>query len=160
MKKNMLIIRLGTPLPLQKEVKLMNEKIVHPEDMEAGLAFGWDLCGMGIVSLVRTHLGAAEITRLYQELAESTGDFLPVVVQDLDEGGCGLDSVKGFSQMVSDYRALLPESVPQQQQYQQPSGQTIEMSLDELLDLANRKGGVSQLSADELQLLEKLSKNL
>jgi hypothetical protein len=34
------------------------------------------------------------------------------------------------------------------------------MSLDELLDLANRKGGVSKLSADELQLLEKLSKNL
>ena len=158
MKKNMLIIRLGTPLPLKKEVKLMNEKIVHPEDMEAGLAFGWDLCGMGIVSLVRTHLGAAEITRLYQELAESTGDFLPVVVQDLDEGGCGLDSVKGFSQMVSDYRALLTESVPQQQQ--QPSGQAIEMSLDELLDLANRKGGISQLSADERQLLEKLSKNL
>ena len=158
MKKNMLIIRLGSPLPLQKEVKLMNEKIVHPEDMEAGLAFGWDLCGMGIVSLVRTHLGAAEITRLYQELAESTGDFLPVVVQDLDDGGCGLDSVKGFSQMVSDYRALLTESVQQQQQ--QPSGQAIEMSLDELLDLANRKGGISQLSADERQLLEKLSKNL
>ena len=158
MKKNMLIIRLGAPLPLQKEVKLMNEKIVHPEDMEAGLAFGWDLCGLGIVSLVRTHLGAAEITRLYQELAESTGDFLPVVVQDLDDGGCGLDSVKGFSQMVSDYRALLTESVQQQQQ--QPSGQAIEMSLDELLDLANRKGGISQLSADERQLLEKLSKNL
>ena len=72
----------------------MNEKIVHPEDMEAGLAFGWDLCGMGIVSLVRTHLGAAEITRLYQELAESTGDFLPVVVQDLDEGGCGLNRIR------------------------------------------------------------------
>ena len=158
MKKNMLIIRLGTPLPLQKEVKLMNEKIVHPEDMAAGLAFGWDLCGLGIVSLVRTHLGAAEITRLYQELAKSTGDFLPVVVQDLDDGGCGLDSVKGFSQMVSDYRALLTGSVPQQ--HQQPSGQAIEMSLDELLDLANRKGGISQLSADERQLLEKLSKNL
>jgi hypothetical protein len=158
MKKNMLIIRLGTPLPLPKEVKLMNEKIVHPEDMEAGLAFGWDLCGMGIVSLVRTHLGAAEITRLYQELADSTGDFLPVVVQDLDEGGCGLSSVKGFNQMVSDYRALLQEPVPQQQQ--QSNCHQVEMNLDELLDLANRKGGVSKLSADELQLLEKLSKNL
>jgi hypothetical protein len=155
MKKNMLIIRLGSPLPLPKEVKLMNEKIVHPEDMEAGLAFGWDLCGMGIVSLVRTHLGAAEITRLYQELADSTGDFLPVVVQDLDDGGCGLSSVKGFNQMVSDYRALLQEPVPVE-----PSTQKVEMSLDELLDLANRKGGVSKLSADELQLLEKLSKNL
>jgi hypothetical protein len=155
MKKNMLIIRLGSPLPLPKEVKLMNEKIVHPEDMEAGLAFGWDLCGMGIVSLVRTHLGAAEITRLYQELADSTGDFLPVVVQDLDDGGCGLGSVKGFNQMVSDYRALLQEPVPVE-----PSTQKVEMSLDELLDLASSKGGVSKLSADELQLLEKLSKNL
>ena len=38
------------------------------------------------------------------------------------------------------------------------AGTTIEMTLDELLDLVNTKGGVDRLSADERALLEKLSR--
>jgi hypothetical protein len=158
MKKNMLIIRFGTPMPLPKEVKLMNEQIVHPDDMAAGLAFGSNLNGMGIVSIVRTHLGTAEITRLYQELATSTGDRLPVIVQDLDEGSYNLSDFQEFDPMVQAYRDTLKET--EHPQSAEPSTQKVEMSLDDLLDLANRKGGVANLSADELQLLDKLSKNL
>jgi hypothetical protein len=39
------------------------------------------------------------------------------------------------------------------------SKQTIQLSLDDLLDLVNRKGGVDALSTEERELLEKLSKN-
>ena len=64
-------------------------------------------------------------------------------------------TIDPLDQMVADYRKLLEGTSAQPQPTEQHN-----MSLDDLLDLANRKGGVSQLSADEMQLLEKLSKNL
>jgi hypothetical protein len=153
MKKNMLVIRFGTPVPLPKEVKLVNDKIVAPEDI--ALAVGSSFHGMGVASIFRTSLTAKEIALLFEDLAKSTGDILPVIVQDLDDEGFSLPAVSGFDQMVADYRKLLEGTSAQPQPTVQHN-----MSLDDLLDLANRKGGVSKLSADEMQLLEKLSKNL
>lgn len=153
MKKNLVMIRFGSPTPLPKEVKLVAEKVIAPEDSE--LAMGMPFHDMGTISIFHTALTAKELTRLMEQLAIDTGDVLPCVVLDLDsreECGMHLADVNGFSAMVSAFVEKLRAN--------QPAPAQVGMSLDELLDLANRKGGINRLNADELQLLKKLSENL
>lgn len=150
MKRNLVVIRFGTAHPLPKEVKFVLDRVVAPED--AALAMARPFYSCGVVSIFRTSLTAKELAAAFAELAESTSDRLPVIVMELDDPGVGLHiDTPEFSDLVKEYRALLktPET---------PTVK-IEMNLDQLLDLANRRGGVDKLTADERQLLEKLAKD-
>ena len=152
MKKNLVIIRFGTNLPLPKEVKLIIGELVSPEDQE--LALGQPLFEYGVVSIIRTRFSPEEVARRFEDIAAETGDHLPVVVLDLDSDGVALrlgDS-PGFREMVRTFQEKWNEQLDS-------SKQTIQLSLDDLLDLVNRKGGVDALSTEERELLEKLSKN-
>jgi hypothetical protein len=78
---------------------------------------------------------------------------LPVVVFELDDPRVGINlvDVPNWNETVETYRNRAGvEQVA-------PAVITATLSLDELLDLVNRKGGVAKLSPDELARLKELS---
>lgn len=154
MKKNLVIIRFGSLHPLPKEVKMLVESVLGPE--EAVVSLCMPFMDMGLISIIRSECSAKEIARLYDELAAETGDTLPVVVMDLDSdaAGIGLGEVPKFRELVRAFQEKLAEQGGDQPTFK------VTMTLDDLLDLANRKGGVEKLSQEERELLEKLSKDL
>ena len=158
MKRNLVVIRFGRTQVLPKEVEMVAQSIVSQED--ADLAIGAPFHDMGLVSIFRTSCTPAEVARLYEQLAAETGDVLPVIVMDLDSSGVGvhLSDVPNFTRLVRDFQEKLAQAGGDAE----PSTETVQvnMSLDDLLDLANRKGGVDQLNTEERALLEKLSKDL
>lgn len=157
MKRNLVAIRFGVTHPLPKEVKMVAQRVVDQEDAE--LATGAPFHDIGVVSIFRTHLTPKELSTLFAELAAETGDVLPVIVFDLDSDATGVHfgEVPGFREAVRAFQQKLSEKGGDIDP--EPKVQVL-MSLDDLLDLANRKGGIDQLTTDEKRLLEKLSKDL
>lgn len=151
MKKLIAILRFGSSHPLGKEIPLF-EKLLEGS-LEHGCAVGME--GVGLLSILHTRFSPKEITQEFAELAERTNDRLPVLVFSLDDPSVGVDlrAFDGIQRAIEELRARVGES-----DTAEPAGTTIEMTLDELLDLVNTRGGVDRLSADERALLEKLSR--
>lgn len=156
MKRNLVIIRFGATTPLKHETLLVTQTLVEPEDSDLAIACSFH--DMGLVSIVHTKFTPKEVAFLFEKIAAETGDVLPVVVFDLDSEGAGahLGDISNFRKLLDNFQQMLLE-----RQDAQPAGPTrITMTLDDLLDLANRRGGVDQLNEEERTLLEKLSKDL
>lgn len=152
MKKNLVIIRFGISEPLRNEIDLILREICAPEDQD--LAMGRPFFDMGVVSVVRTRLSPAEVAMKFEEFAAANNDLLPVVVIDLDSNGASINiGDEGFRKMLQEFQAGLAKRGETDQ-----TKKLVEMSLDELLDLVNHRGGIDQLSTEELERLEKLSK--
>ena len=151
MKKLIVILRFGVSHPLGKEIPLF-EKLLEANP-EHGCAVGIE--GVGLLSILHTRFSPKEIAQEFAELAERTSDQLPVLVFSLDDPSVGVDlrAFVGIQAAIEELRARVGEVGAAD-----AAGTTIEMTLDELLDLVNTKGGVDRLSADERALLEKLSR--
>lgn len=154
MKKLIVILRFGASHPLGKEIPLF-EKLLEANP-EHGCAVGIE--GVGLFSIIHTRFSPKEIAQEFAELAERTNDLLPVLVFSLDDPSVGVDlrALVGIQAAIKELRARIGEVGAADAA--DTAGTTIEMTLDELLDLVNTKGGVDRLSADERALLEKLSR--
>jgi hypothetical protein len=136
---------------LPKEIKFICEELIAEEDREK--AVGLPFHDMGIASIICTEMDPVTIARKFKELADQHEDVLPVVVFELDDPRVGINlvDVPNWNETVETYRNRAGvEQVA-------PAVITATLSLDELLDLVNRKGGVAKLSPDELARLKELS---
>lgn len=151
MKRNIVIVRFGAPAPLPKEIKFICENLVAEEDREK--AVGLPFHDMGTVSLIHTEMDPVTIARSFKELADSTGDVLPVIVFDLSDPqvGISLGDVPNWNELLENFAARVGVASVT------PATITCTLSLDDLLDLVNRKGGIDNLSPDELARLKELS---
>jgi hypothetical protein len=151
MKRNIVVIRFGAPTPFPKEIKFMCDELVAEEDREK--AVGLPFHDMGIASIICTEMDPVTIARKFKELADLHEDVLPVIVFELGDPRVGINlvDVPGWNETVDAYRNRAGvEQVA-------PAVIAATLSLDELLDLVNRKGGVAKLSPDELARLKELS---
>ena len=143
MKKKVIIFRFGSAMPTQKEYSIINE-ITDGTRRAVG-------CGtpFGVISIVETSMSPSAITELFDRVAKETGDSLPTIV--FEAGG-----PVGFN-FDPDFFANFKDS---NDEFDREFGQeslTCTLSLDELLDLVNKKG-LTELTKEELQRLKELSK--
>jgi hypothetical protein len=110
----------------------------------------------GFFCLVLTDKTPAQISKAYQVVSEGTGDCLPAIVWEFD----GEEAAFNFQELdlgqvaeaVAEFNkecaAFLETSTPVVQH---------NLTLDDLLDIANERGGVENLTKEELKLLQELS---
>jgi hypothetical protein len=145
MKKLIVAIRFGTPAPLPKELPLIRKIL----DGKMGMGAGMSLADMGVVSIFHTSWTPKEIEEGFKTLAEETGDVLPIIAFELGETKVGFDlQIPAFQELVSKMQELVAK---------QPT--VNHMTLDQLLDLVQARGGVANLMPEELARLQELSKN-
>lgn len=114
--------------------------------------------GFGFVSFIYSEAGPLEIKQAYQKAEEATDDTLPIIVVGLDTDDALIYLPESE---LPNYHKCLAEFLLEVAKVETPT-QTrttfqIPMTLDDLLDLANERGGVDKLSPEELTLLQKLS---
>jgi hypothetical protein len=145
MKKLIVAIRLGMPNPLPKEMPLIRKIL----DGEMGMGAGMPLGEIGVILIFHTHWTPKEIEVGFKELAEETGDILPIIAFELGTEQVGFDlQMPAFQQMLAKLQQRIA-AVP-----------TVNyLTLDQLLDLVKERGGVANLSTKELSRLQELSKN-
>lgn len=143
MKKLIVAIRLGAPMPLPKEMPLIRKILDGEMDMGAGMP----LANMGVVSIFHTSWTPKEIEAGFRELGEETDDVLPIIAFELGEQRVGFDlQMPAFQKMEQEIRERVANA---------PTVNNL--TLDELLDLVKAKG-VANLSAEEFARLQELSK--
>ena len=112
--------------------------------------------GVGFVSFIYSDAGPSDIAKAYRKVEESMDDVLPIIVIDLEsDANCTLFPEKEMANYFKCLREFEEAIAPLE-----TKGRTtfkIEMTLDELLDLANERGGVDKLTPDEMTLLQRLS---
>lgn len=140
--KKLAIIRYGTDTPLQKEKPIITK--IAGEHIDCAMFAS--IQGIGIISFVYTQFSAEQIVAEFKTVAEETDDTLPVMVFDLDSAAFDLSWVENFEIILSRFN----------QEVGAIRG-SIKMGLDELLDRANKLGGVNRLTQEEFELLKKLS---
>lgn len=139
--KKIFIFRFGSTRPLPKEFP-----IIKAIAADSNLARGCDT-PFGTLSIVLTGFSPEEILNLYQQVAEDTGDELPVIIW---EEGQVVHSLAGqIFKTVEELNREFDKLV---------AGQSVTLSLDELLELISARGGVDKLSTSELERLKELTK--
>jgi hypothetical protein len=112
--------------------------------------------GVGFVSFIYSDAGPSDIAKAYRNVEESMDDVLPIIVIDLEsDANCTLFPESEMANYFKCLREFEEAIAPIE-----TKGRTtfkIQMTLDELLDLANERGGIDKLTPDELTLLQKLS---
>jgi|LakMenE18May11ns_1017448.scaffolds.fasta_scaffold9752758_2 hypothetical protein len=122
----------------------------------------WPLLGTGVgfgfVSFIYSEAGPSQIKEAYRKVEEDMDDVLPIIVVDLESEDAALhfpeSDLPQFFECLREFNEACAKAETQ------PKERTtfkIEMTLDELLDLANERGGIDKLSPDEMTLLQKLS---
>jgi hypothetical protein len=112
---------------------------------------------IGFISLVLTDKDPSEIMQAYTKFAELTDDTLPAMAWDLSEPDPIFDTIvkpfELFHKALKEFHEACEPflETPTRTQFQ------IEMTLDDLLDMVNERGGVDQLTTEEFKLLQKLS---
>jgi hypothetical protein len=112
--------------------------------------------GVGFVSFIYSDAGPSQIAEAYRRVEQEMDDTLPIIVIDLEsDANCTLFPE---SEMANYFKCLREfEEAIATVETKGRTTFTIQMTLDDLLDLANERGGVDKLSPDELTLLQKLS---
>lgn len=147
MKKKIAIFRYGVPAPLKKETKIVEK--ISGEHFE--LACLTTIVGdLGIISLVYSDWTVSDIAAEFQRVAEETGDFLPISIFELDNG------IIEFGPAGEHLRFTLENFNNEVDALKTQ----INLSLDELLELVSKKGGIDKLNSEEKELLNRLSNNL
>ena len=114
--------------------------------------------GFGFVSFIYSEAGPSDIVKAYRKVEEDMDDTLPIIVVDIESE----DAAIYFPEKeLANYFECLREFEEECAKLETPTGERttfkIEMTLDELLDLANERGGIDKLTPDEMTLLQKLS---
>lgn len=146
MKKLIVAIRFGVATPFPKEMPLISKILGGDLDLGSGMP----CAGLGVISLFYTSWTPKEIEVGFREVAEKTDDVLPIIAFELGDTRVGFDlQIPGFEQMVDEVKARIAEKP------------TINyLTLDQLLDLVRERGGVANLTTEELTRLQELSKKL
>ena len=144
MKRKLMIIRFGSSVPLEKEQPIIRKLTNNGETPAIG-------CGtdFGVVSLVYTDIDPKKIADLFTEVANETGDFLPVMVIDL-ESNAGINLVGPWFTNINEAFKCFEEALASLKM-------ECTLSLDELLDIVHQRG-VAGLTEVELKRLKELSK--
>ena len=148
--KTVIFIRFGTPEVLPKEVTLLNEICGKAK---AGIAGSF--AKIGIIGAVHTSLSPHEIAAKYEEMADATGDRMPIIVAYPEDLGLNFKDV-GFDGFMKEFYKKCAETGIEEQPKEEPI-QTCNLSLDELLDLVSIKG-LKNLTPEESVRLQELSK--
>lgn len=145
MKKLIVAIRFGSPIPLPKEMPLIRKIL----DGEMGMGAGMPLADMGVISIFHTSWTPKEIEVGFRELGEATHDVLPIIAFELGEERVGFGlQMPAFQKMEQEICERVANT---------PTVNNL--TLDELLDLVKARGGVPNLKPEELARLQKLSNN-
>ena len=151
--KTMVIIRFGTPKLLSFEPHIF----ARFDPNQVGIA--GSLGQIGIIGIIKTDASPQEIVQAFDEAAEMTNNKLPVLVGEVGEIGMNLEAF-GFAKFLEEFNKRCTAAGIEEYcapETEEPN-QVCNLSLDDLLDLANAKGGISKLSPEESARLKELSK--
>ena len=159
--KKILLIRLGSDVPLPKEMAIVN---AISNDMRYP-AMGTSMPGCGVVSLFYTKLSPSDIRELYRKVEEETSDTLPIVVIDLDsqDSQIGFDNYMSFDRVLKSFNEIVDEfNENNEDEEPEPEMNSVRqvktLQLDDLLDIINTRGGIDKLTSEERARLEELTK--
>jgi hypothetical protein len=151
MLKKIAVFRLGSQEMLTADSLVLTPLVLENDQPLIGVANP-----IGFISLVLTDKSPAQIARAYQMVAEMTEDVLPVLVWELDSPETSYnfvaDQFEQFNQMVTIFNQDCQAFLETQTKVTHHN-----MTLDDLLDIANERGGIDKLTEDEAILLAKLS---
>jgi hypothetical protein len=143
MKKKLIIFRFGSALPTEKEFGIMDQ-ITGGTQEATGCSTPF-----GVLSVASSSMTPAEVTELFNKVAEETGDSLPTIVFEAD-GPVGFNFHPEFFEQFEDANRTFDELFGKKETQ-------CTLSLDDLLDLVKEKG-VTKLTDTELKRLKELSK--
>jgi hypothetical protein len=143
MKKKLIIFRFGSSMPTQKENAIMGQITCG-----AGEATGCST-PFGVLSIVNTSMTPAEVTALFNRVADETSDALPTIVFEAD-GPVGFNFHPEFFDHFVECNRAFDEA------FGTVTNKCV-LSMDELLELVHKKG-VTGLTEAELTRLKELSK--
>lgn len=159
-----IIIRLGIPVPTKEEFKLVND-ISESEPM-GGPVFP-DQPGLsGIVTILKSRLSAQEISNRFQEISigltennkGKDGNVFPVMVFKVDPTSFAYNNdMSQFLEWGVAFKQHLNIAASEEGKTQKAES----LTLDNLLDLMNeRGGGFEKLSNEEQEIFKELSDNI
>lgn len=156
--KTVILIRFGIPTVLPKERQLFDEICG-----ETRVGIAGQLGKIGIIAGFKTKLSPHEIATMYEELADSTQDQLPVIVVYPDEVGLNFKDF-GFDHFMQAFHQACAEADADAEEAADPQPEaepTIKctLSLDDLLDKISAIG-TKNLTQAEHERLQELTKNL
>jgi hypothetical protein len=144
MHKIIIIVRVGSPFPLEKEKAIARELVEPNLDLA-----GWCTLNFGIVSAFYTNWTIDQIVARFKECEESTDDSLPIIVFEYGDPKVGNTfNFSGFTDMVQAIQEGV-DALPK----------VNKLELDQLLDLIKERGGIAALTTEELARLHHLAKN-
>ena len=143
MKKKLIIFRFGSAMPTQKEFGIMDQ-ITGGTQEATGCSTPF-----GVLSIASSSLTPAEVTALFNKVAEETGDSLPTIVFEAD-------SQVGFNFHPEFFENFEDTNQTFDKMFGKVTTQCT-LSLDELLDLVKDKG-LDHFTEAELKRLKELSK--
>ena len=151
--KKLAVFRLGSAQMLSGDAMALVPLVIDKEWPLLGTS-----CGFGFVSFIYSEAGPSEIKQAYQKVEEINDDTLPLIIVDLDSE----DSLIYLPESeLPTYHECLNQFLDECKKLETPTQArttfTVQMTLDELLDLANERGGIDKLSPEEMTLLQKLS---
>ena len=153
MLKKIVIFRLGSSEILQADSAVIVK--IMKSDKHPLLGVGNPI---GFITLILTDVDPTDIARAYAEEAARRDDVLPVLVWDLDTPDPIQDLIvapfKAYHEMVEIFNKECAQFL--ETSADEPVARQITLTLDELLDIANERGGVDKLSEAEFKLLQKL----
>lgn len=143
MKKKLIIFRFGSALPTEKEFGIMDQ-ITGGTQEATGCSTPF-----GVLSVASSSMTPAEVTELFNKVAEETNDSLPTIVFEAD-GPVGFHFHPEFFEQAADTLRSFDELFG-------TKTTKCTLSLDELLDLVKSKG-LDHFTEAELTRLKELSK--
>ena len=151
--KKLAVIRLGSAKMLNGDAMALVPFAANDDFPLLGTSVGF-----GFVSFIYSEAGPLDVKQAYQKVEEMTDDTLPIIVIDLESEDALIYLPESE---LPNYHECLNQFLAECRKLETPNqtrtGFTIPMTLDELLDLANERGGIDKLTPEELTLLQKLS---
>lgn len=151
--KKLAVFRIGSAKMLSGDAQALVPLVMKQDWPLLGTTVGF-----GFVSFIYSEAGPAEVKESYRMVEELTDDILPIIVVDLESEDAAIYfPEKELAVYFECLRQFNEECAKLETPTKERTVFKIEMTLDDLLDLANERGGIDKLSPDELTLLQKLS---
>jgi len=151
MKGAAIIFRIGAPVPISTEVELLRAIVSGPA------AIGLPVSGFGFISIIETEQSPTEIARLYQEAAVKANDKIPVIVTEVENCAANFGDIPGFNAALAAFMEAVGNEYAAPAPEPEKPKQTCELTVDQLLDLINDRGGVDKLTEEETARLKELT---
>jgi hypothetical protein len=151
MLKKIAVFRLG-----QSELLSADAMVITPLVLENNYPIVGTAISTGFISFVLTDKTPSQITRAYSIVSQASDDCFPVIAWELEgeEASFNFKEVdvpqiaEALAEFERDYATFLET---------QSKVTRHDLTLDDLLDIVNERGGVEKLTTEEKRLLDKLS---